>query len=150
MPNIGEINRTLKSAKRVVDYISQESKQVPPILALPIASKKTLNYKCQIDISNEKEKSCKLCKDLDTFYESNESDMIYHKLRNGVYTSDILAKISHKDYNLCPFHLVKKNFPDIVVCTHKAILNPKLKNYLLPNIPSNSVIIFDEAHNIGI
>ena len=52
-------------------------------------------------------------------------------------------------HNTCPYYLAKSRLPgaDIVVLPYQYILQPSLRRQLQLNL-KNSIIMFDEAHNI--
>jgi Rad3-related DNA helicase len=131
----------MESCKQVITYIESEYKDVPPILALPILSKKSMKTNTTL---------CKVCTDIQNFY-SEELKNGAHKqqLEYGAYTIEKLNKISGKEYGLCAFHLVRKSIPNIAVCTHKVVIRPKLRRYYLSSMPAKCVVVMDEGHNIG-
>lgn len=141
MSNAEQISQAIETLRRAVKGLVRENEPVPPILALPVASKKTMNV-----VSGP----CKLCASLQGFYsEEMLNGSLSYNIPNGVYSIEELAKKASKEYGLCGFHLARKSAPNIIVCTHKTVLSPKLRNFYLASVEENSVVVFDEGHSIG-
>ena len=54
-----------------------------------------------------------------------------------------------KKHNICPYYLAKSRLPgaDIVVLPYQYLLNRQIRRQMQLNL-KNSIILFDEAHNI--
>jgi len=131
----------MESCRQVVNYIESEHGEIPPILALPILSKKSMKSTTSV---------CKICADVQNSYSEELKNGAYkQQLEYGVHTIEELNKISSKEYGLCAFHLVRKSRPNIAVCTHKTVVKPKLRKYYLSSMAEKCVVVLDEGHNIG-
>ncbi|KAF0978535.1 hypothetical protein FDP41_002355 [Naegleria fowleri] len=87
-----------------------------------------------------------LCNYYERFIESAPTDTI---LPNGVYTMRDL-KIFGKKKGWCPYFLSRRaiEYANVVVYSYSYLLDPKISSIISKNIPSNSIVVFDEAHNI--
>ncbi len=77
----------------------------------------------------------------------------YSMLPNGVYTlPDLKAACSAGGQATCPYYqtraVLRTGQADVVVCAYQYLLDPRIAVELQPVIPANSVIVFDEGHNI--
>jgi Rad3-related DNA helicase len=54
-----------------------------------------------------------------------------------------------KDSKVCPYYLARSKLPqsDIIIAPYSYILDPELRKTLQLDL-KNSIIVFDEAHNI--
>jgi DNA excision repair protein ERCC-2 len=51
----------------------------------------------------------------------------------------------------CPYFLARHmiNFANVVVYSYQYMLDPKISSLISKDIKTNSIVVFDEAHNIG-
>ncbi|EJW01367.1 DNA repair helicase (rad3) [Edhazardia aedis USNM 41457] len=72
-----------------------------------------------------------------------------YKPLNGVYTLADLVTLG-KTKNICPYFLARKILAssDIIIFTYNYLIDPRIKSIVLKEIGLNSIVIFDEAHNI--
>ena len=82
-------------------------------------------------------------------------DLLSNKTRrvieipSSVYTFDSLSAFS-ANLSICPYYLSRILIPhsDIIIYTYNYILDPLIYEIVNSELDKNSVIIFDEAHNI--
>ncbi|CAH8504416.1 unnamed protein product [Schistosoma rodhaini] len=85
---------------------------------------------------------CKYYEDFDLHGRDNP-------LPTGIYNmADI--KTYAKKHNYCPYFLTRYaiSYANIVVYSYFYLLDPKIANVVSRELPKNSVVVFDEAHNI--
>ncbi|CAG90541.2 DEHA2G12056p [Debaryomyces hansenii CBS767] len=84
-----------------------------------------------------------------SFHESlNEMDQ-HNLIPAGVYSFDAL--INHcKEVGTCPYFTVRRMIPfcNIIIYSYHYLLDPKIADRVSKEISKDSIIIFDEAHNI--
>ncbi|EFC41518.1 DNA repair helicase UVH6 [Naegleria gruberi] len=87
-----------------------------------------------------------LCNYFERFIEANPTDTI---LPNGVYTMRDL-KVFGKKKGWCPYFLSRRaiEYANVVVYSYSYLLDPKISSIISKNLPANSIVVFDEAHNI--
>lgn len=146
-----------------VDKVIQELKQFHsvshfPLLALSLSSRKNLcafpevaNLPGRIEVDSacwshiapwNTETRCPL-------YSGFEARAGKWKIPNGVYSlSDI--KSLCEEANLCPYFAVRHYLSqcDVLVCSYQYLLDPKIAAAVTSDLPSDSIVVFDEAHNI--
>lgn len=68
----------------------------------------------------------------------------------GVYSLDDLKALGRKE-GYCPYFLARHavNFANVVVFSYQYIIDPKISELITKEFKQSSVVVFDEAHNIG-
>lgn len=68
---------------------------------------------------------------------------------SGVYTLEDL-KVLCKGLTFCPYYLARKLIlaADVVIYSFHYLLDPKVAELISRDLPKDSIIVFDEAHNI--
>uniref|UniRef100_A0A3Q0KUN3 General transcription and DNA repair factor IIH helicase subunit XPD n=1 Tax=Schistosoma mansoni TaxID=6183 RepID=A0A3Q0KUN3_SCHMA len=83
------------------------------------------------------------------YYEEFDLHGRDNPLPTGIYNmADI--KTYAKKHNYCPYFLTRYaiSYANIVVYSYFYLLDPKIANVVSRELPKNSVVVFDEAHNI--
>ncbi|CAH8521374.1 unnamed protein product [Schistosoma guineensis] len=83
------------------------------------------------------------------YYEEFDLHGRDNPLPTGIYgMADI--KTYAKKHNYCPYFLTRYaiSYANIVVYSYFYLLDPKIANIVSRELPKNSVVVFDEAHNI--
>lgn len=83
------------------------------------------------------------------FHETLE-DMDQHNLiPPGVYSFDALTNYG-KEHTTCPYFTVRRMIPfcNIIIYSYHYLLDPKIAERVSRELSKDSIIIFDEAHNI--
>ena len=83
-------------------------------------------------------------------YHENMNDMDSHSyVPNGVYSFDGLINYS-KEKQICPYFTVRRMIPfcNIIIYSYHYLLDPKIAERVSKELSKDSIIIFDEAHNI--
>jgi len=84
-----------------------------------------------------------------SFFESLQQKTLSDVMPRGIYNLEELKEFG-KEANLCPYFASREaiNLADVVVYSYNYLLDPKISGVVSKNLPRNSIIIFDEAHNI--
>lgn len=90
-------------------------------------------------------RSNKLC----SFYETYQALDNNFPVSSGVYNLDDMRKLG-KQEGICPYFLTRSiiKFADVVVFNYQYMLDPKVSKMVAEELTSNSIVVFDEAHNI--
>ncbi|CAG2175133.1 unnamed protein product, partial [Oppiella nova] len=84
-----------------------------------------------------------------SFYENFEAKGREVLLPNGVYNIDDLKSFG-RSKGLCPYFLTRYaiTYANVVVYSYYYLLDPKIAEIVSKELSKNSVVVFDEAHNI--
>ncbi|CAN3363540.1 general transcription and DNA repair factor IIH helicase subunit XPD/Rad3p [Diutina catenulata] len=83
-------------------------------------------------------------------YHENLNDMEPHEyLPNGVFSFDGLIKYC-QDRTICPYFTVRRmlGYCNVIIYSYHYLLDPKIAERVSAELSKDSIIIFDEAHNI--
>ena len=71
-------------------------------------------------------------------------------LLRGVYSLEDLKILGHEK-GFCPYFLARHavNFAQVVVFSYQYIIDPKISELITKEFKKESIVVFDEAHNIG-
>ena len=66
-----------------------------------------------------------------------------------VYTLSDLKEFG-RDRGWCPYFLARHviSYANVIICNYQYLIDPKVAEMLAPQLESNCVVVFDEAHNI--
>jgi DNA excision repair protein ERCC-2 len=69
---------------------------------------------------------------------------------HGVYSLEDLKALGHST-GYCPYFLARHavNLANVVVFSYQYIIDPKISELITKEFKKDSVVVFDEAHNIG-
>jgi len=84
-----------------------------------------------------------------SFYERYAKDGTSAEIPQGVYSLDDLKDLG-KEKGWCPYFLARQllNRANIVVYNYQYMLDPKVANLVSKELEAESIVVFDEAHNI--
>lgn len=70
-------------------------------------------------------------------------------LQSGIYSLDDLKDFGRKN-NLCPYFVARHalSYANVVVYSYAYLLQPKVADVVSAELPRNTCVVFDEAHNI--
>ncbi len=87
--------------------------------------------------------------ELCNFYETYEKDSSDAEVPTGVYSLDDIKDLGRKR-GWCPYFMARHllNRADIVVYNYQYMLDPKVANLVSKELEAESIVVFDEAHNI--
>ncbi|CAN3363832.1 general transcription and DNA repair factor IIH helicase subunit XPD/Rad3p [Diutina catenulata] len=83
-------------------------------------------------------------------YHENLNDIEPHEyLPNGVFSFDGLIKYC-QDRTICPYFTVRRmlGYCNVIIYSYHYLLDPKIAERVSAELSKDSIIIFDEAHNI--
>lgn len=164
---VPEIEKAIGELKRLVEFYKKQTKQSDlKFLGLSLSSRKNLcinsdanasyqtkevDSKCMsMTASFQREKaktdsSIKLCR----YFENLESDGLETLLPWGVYNLDDLKEYGEKK-GWCPYFLARYaiQHANVVIYSYYYLLDPKVAEIVSKTMPKQSVVVFDEAHNI--
>ena len=98
-----------------------------------------------MEIENIADQQEMTCSYFEKFDENQEKILI----PNGVYTLDDLKDFGEKE-GACPYFLARRFLlkSNIIVFNYSYMLDPKIANIVSSELQRDSIIIFDECHNI--
>ncbi|XP_060534815.1 general transcription and DNA repair factor IIH helicase subunit XPD [Cylas formicarius] len=163
---VPEIEKVMEELKKLLNYYEKLDEQYPSLVGLVLSSRKNMcvhpevstaregkivDAKCHaltasyVRERHERDDTVPVCQ----YYEGFSLDGKESNLPYGVYTIDDLKQYG-KDRNWCPyflarFHIIHAN---IVVYSYHYLLDPKIADVVSKEMARQSVVIFDEAHNI--
>jgi len=84
-----------------------------------------------------------------SFYEKYVAQGSDVPLSNGIYTIDDMKKLG-KENNWCPYFVTRHvlSFANVVIYNYQYMLDPKVSQQVSKEISRESIVVFDEAHNI--
>lgn len=158
---MSEIDKALAELRSLMAYRTEELGYVEDFRGLGLTSRKNLcvhpsirqerngvvvDERCRSMTNGiAKEKGGELC----DFHE-NMYDMEPHNyIPNGVYTfEDVIAYCEER--RTCPYFTVRRMIPycNVVIYSFHYLLDPKIAERVSRDLPKESILIFDEAHNI--
>jgi DNA excision repair protein ERCC-2 len=83
------------------------------------------------------------------FFETYQQNLATYSLPEGVYTLSDLRSVGEKN-GLCPYFMTRQavSTANVVVCNYQYLLDPKVSATIRNELPKESIVVFDEAHNI--
>ncbi|KAI8370506.1 uncharacterized protein BYT42DRAFT_623362 [Radiomyces spectabilis] len=87
--------------------------------------------------------------ELCNFYETLEAANSPNPIPNGVYTLEDLMDYGRK-MTFCPYYLARRAiaFANVVIYSYHYMLDPKVAELVSKELSKDSIVVFDEAHNI--
>ncbi|KMV65916.1 Rad3-like DNA repair helicase [Encephalitozoon cuniculi EcunIII-L] len=146
---VPEVEKALKELDRVVEYIKKHR----PIefLGLGLTGRKNLCINKAALKSFNVDVACrrlvnKLAESKCDFYE-NLAD--FREVPVAVYDFLQLKEMGEKK-GICPYYLVRRSIPvcDCIIYPYNYLIDPRICAIVSSELGPNSVVIFDEAHNI--
>ncbi|KJE90279.1 hypothetical protein CAOG_08527 [Capsaspora owczarzaki ATCC 30864] len=163
---VPEIEKVLDEMTKLVAYIESETGQRLKFLGLGLSARKNMcihpevskerdgklvDSKCReltaswVRTRAENNSEVELC----SFYEEFDRSGREALLPAGVYTLDELRAFGQRQ-NWCPYYLARHmiSFANVIVYSYHYLLDPKIANLVSKELAKESVVVFDEAHNI--
>lgn len=164
---VPEIEKVMAELKILMDYYEKQTGQPPDLLGVVLSSRKNLCI--HPDVSKEREgklvdakcygltashvrdrhsmdaENTAVCQ----FYEWYSAEGKEMLLPNGIYSLDDL-KAFGRERNWCPYFMVRQAIvsAQVVVYSYHYLLDPKIAEVVSKELARESVVVFDEAHNI--
>ncbi|GME74773.1 unnamed protein product [Ambrosiozyma monospora] len=165
---MSEIEKALIELKKLMDYRSRELGYVEDFRGLGLSSRKNLclhpvigkerkgivvDEKCRRitngQLKEQIEKGNANIEDLCLFHEKLYDLDPQNLVPPGVYSFEQLIDYCKKQ-GTCPYFTVRRMMPlcNIIIYSYHYLLDPKIAERVSKDLSDDSIVIFDEAHNI--
>ncbi|XP_057323789.1 general transcription and DNA repair factor IIH helicase subunit XPD [Microplitis mediator] len=163
---VPEIEKVIEELKKLMDYYEKETGSPPRMVGLVLSSRK--NMCIHPEVSKERDgkivdgrchsltasyvrarhnydESTPIC----SFYEGFDLEARERVMPPGIYSIDDVKEYG-RDRNWCPYFLARLAIMQahFVVYSYHYLLDPKIAQTVSKELAKNSVVVFDEAHNI--
>lgn len=83
------------------------------------------------------------------YFEGHERQGVNSIMPAGVYTLDDLMQFG-REKKWCPYYTARHclSFANVIVYNYQYLLDPKIAGLISKNLAKESIVVFDEAHNI--
>lgn len=83
------------------------------------------------------------------YFEGHEREGVNSIMPPGVYTLDDLMQFG-RQRKWCPYYTARHclSFANVIVYNYQYLLDPKIAGLISKNLARESIVVFDEAHNI--
>ncbi|XP_021897957.1 DNA repair helicase XPD [Carica papaya] len=163
---VHEMEKTLAELKLLYSYQVQHLGAAAKILAIGLSSRKNLCVNPRVLASENRDSVDAACRkrtanwirataaenpnvELCDYFESYEKAASAAILPPGVYTLQDLRAFG-KEKGWCPYFLARHvvQFANVIVYSYQYLLDPKVAGIISKELQRESVVVFDEAHNI--
>lgn len=163
---VPELEKVVEEMRGLMDYYTQETGQVPNFVGLALSSRKNMCVHPQVSQERDGKAVDGKCHQLTAsfirnqhktnpnipicdFYENFDATGRDIPLGPGVYALDDLRQLGrHTGY--CPYFLARSAMAQahVIVYSYYYLLDPKIAELVSKELSRQSVVVFDEAHNI--
>jgi DNA excision repair protein ERCC-2 len=163
---VSELEKVLEEARRVIAYREQDlGVQAPKTLCLGLSSRRNLCIHPRVGEEKDSVTVDSMCRDMTaswvrdahkvdpsvevcSYFEGFQNKGV-DALLKGVYSLQDLIALG-KAQGWCPYFLARHtvNFADLVVFSYQYIIDPKIAQLITKDFQKDSIVVFDEAHNI--
>ncbi|KAG0240218.1 DNA-dependent ATPase of the nucleotide excision repair factor 4 complex [Actinomortierella wolfii] len=162
---VPEIEKALAELKRLVAYRKSQGLN-EKILGLGLTSRRNLclhpavsrekkgkvvDARCRNLTASWVREKAQTGQDIElcNFYETLETKDARDWLEDAIYTLDDIKTIS-KSKGICPYYLARRliGYADVIIFSYHYLLDPKIADLITKELSANSIVVFDEAHNI--
>ncbi|KAG0233590.1 DNA-dependent ATPase of the nucleotide excision repair factor 4 complex [Actinomortierella wolfii] len=162
---VPEIEKALAELKRLVAYRKSQGLN-EKILGLGLTSRRNLclhpavsrekkgkvvDARCRNLTASWVREKAQAGQDIElcNFYETLETKDARDWLEDAIYTLDDIKTIS-KSKGICPYYLARRliGYADVIIFSYHYLLDPKIADLITKELSANSIVVFDEAHNI--
>ncbi|CAA7048094.1 unnamed protein product [Microthlaspi erraticum] len=163
---VHEMEKTLDELKLLHDYQLRHLGDQAKILAVGLSSRKNLCLNNKVLAVENRDSVDAACRkrtaswvresavknpnvELCDYFEKYEKAAENALLRPGVYTLEDLMEFGKKQ-GWCPYFLARRmfQFANVIVCSYQYLLDPKVAGIISKEFQKESVVVFDEGHNI--
>ncbi|XP_013421335.1 general transcription and DNA repair factor IIH helicase subunit XPD-like [Lingula anatina] len=163
---VPELEKVVEELKTLIEYYEKETGEPNDLVGLALSSRKNLCIHPEVSQEREGKTVDGRCARLTasfirnrakhdmsipvcSFYEEFENQGREAPLPPGVYNLDDLREYG-KEKHWCPYFLARHgiNHANVVVYSYYYLLDPKIAELVSKEISRNTVVVFDEAHNI--
>ena len=167
---VPEMVKCMDEIKRVIEY---RTKLLGPdggkVLALCLSSRRNMCIHPTITSEGDRETVDSLCRNMtaswvrarkeknpdDTsvhlceFYESYDKDGTNAEVLRGIYSLDDMKEVGRQK-GWCPYFMTRHllHHSNILVYNYQYMLDPKVSSLVSRELERESIVVFDEAHNI--
>jgi len=163
---VAEIEKVLEEARRVFSYRDKElGIHAPNILCVGLTSRRNLcihprvgeeksstivDAKCRnitaswVREEQKTDPSIEVCNFFEGFEKNGKESIL-----QGVFSIEDLREYGKKK-GWCPYFLARHliNFANVIVFSYQYVIDPKISSLIAAEFKENSILVFDEAHNI--
>ncbi|CAM9626346.1 unnamed protein product, partial [Chrysoparadoxa australica] len=164
---VPEMVKCMEELKRVISYRTKSlGADGNKVLAVCLSSRRNMCIHKRVMDESDREAVDSACRDLTAswvrrkaeddedvelcqFYESYSKDGSDSVMPPGIYNLDDL-KAFGMERGWCPYFLARHviNHADVLVYNYQYMLDPKVAGMVTKELAAESVVVFDEAHNI--
>ena len=165
---VPEIEKSVNELKRLLNYYKKEAKLEKSFnfIGLSLSSRKNLCINKKVNKPNETKDIDSRCMNLTAsfvrekaksdskvelceFYENFDANGKKEMIPSGVYNLDDLKEYGRKN-GYCPYFLARYTIQhaNVVIYSYYYLLDPKIAEIVSKELPKQTVVVFDEAHNI--
>uniref|UniRef100_A0A7S0BFL7 DNA 5'-3' helicase n=1 Tax=Rhodosorus marinus TaxID=101924 RepID=A0A7S0BFL7_9RHOD len=172
---VGEMTKVMAELERVVAYrnkcLDEEnvdiSKAKRGVIAVGLTTRRNLCLHPDVSMADSREEADSMCRSLTAswarsaaiersdgsgvceYYEGYRSEGSDAVLPPGFYDIDRLMEFG-KQRKWCPYYTARHalNFANVVVYNYQYLLDPKIAGLISNQLARESIVVFDEAHNI--
>ncbi|KAG7252696.1 hypothetical protein CRUP_033654 [Coryphaenoides rupestris] len=142
---VPEIEKAVEELRRLMEYYSKETGEVSAL-----RTGKEVDGKCHSLTASYIRTQRGPCVPTCRFYEEFDAVGREALLPPGVYNLEDLREYGRKK-GWCPYYMARNAIlhANIVVYSYHYLLDPKIAEVVSKELAKTSVVVFDEAHNIG-
>ncbi|KFY15977.1 hypothetical protein V492_01652 [Pseudogymnoascus sp. VKM F-4246] len=163
---MSEIEKALAELKALMSYRAEQLGRVEEFRGLGLTSRKNLclhpsvkreksgavvDARCRsltagfVKDKKEKGEDVELC----TYHENLDLLEPHDLIPNGVWTLDGIMRYG-EEHKQCPYFTARRMMPfcNVIIYSYHYLLDPKIAERVSKELSSDSIIVFDEAHNI--
>eukprot|EP01147_Barroeca_monosierra_P006465 gene6465-9341_t len=160
---VPEIEKVLEELKALIQFITQECGDTPDYLGLALSARKNLCIHEEVSRHRDGTVVDSLCRNMTAsfirakhdgralcdFYNGFEAQGRDKPLDPGIYNLEDLKALG-RQHGWCPYFLARYTIThsNIVVYSYHYLLDPKIAELVSREMGQDSVVVFDEAHNI--
>ncbi|TXT12554.1 uncharacterized protein COLE_02964 [Cutaneotrichosporon oleaginosum] len=164
---VPEIEKALAELKRLMEYREEQGANEREFRGLGLTSRKNLCLNPEVNKQKKGKVVDSMCRDLTSSYACErgraEPGSVplcswHEELNNyetgnlippGVWTLDDVKKYG-QDKGVCPYFTIRRMMPfvDVIIYSFHYLLDPKVAEQVSAELSAESIVVFDEAHNI--
>ncbi|KAJ2139837.1 TFIIH/NER complex ATP-dependent 5'-3' DNA helicase subunit [Coemansia sp. RSA 788] len=163
---VPEIDKALAELKRLMEYRQRQGCADENFIGLGLTSRKNLCVHPQVSTERKGAIVDARCREMTAswvrqkaqtvgnielcdFFETLQTMETSELLPSGVYTLEDLTDYG-KAHKMCPYYLSRRVIPmaDVIIYSFHYMLDPKVAELVSKEFEKDSIVVFDEAHNI--
>jgi DNA excision repair protein ERCC-2 len=164
---VPEMVKCVEEVRKVIDYrVKCIGAEGGKVLAVCLSSRRNLCIHERVMEESDREAVDSACRsmtaswvrqrgatsanvELCQYYEEYEKNGTDAGIAHGIYSLDDLKELG-KDRGWCPYFLARHiiNHANILIYNYQYVLDPKVAGLVSKELEAESIVVFDEAHNI--